>query len=280
MAENAIVLRAGAAQVVICPEDGGRIGQIAVNGRRYLRGADDAPAGPAYWGSWGSYPLLPWSNRIPNGEFSHAGRAWRVPVSWQDGSALHGLACRVPWRVVSAEPTRLALTIDVCGGDYTVRGDQTFTLTATHLDQTLAVVNRGDESMPVGLGIHPWFAPAPVQVPAGQMWPGEPMPTGPPVAVTGDADLRTARIPPTMDRCYTGLTGTAATVGDLTLSWAGPITQVVVYSGDPPWLCVEPVTMANDGFGLAERGLDGHGVLVAAPGDRFEVGYRFTWAAP
>jgi aldose 1-epimerase len=83
-----------------------------------------------------------------------------------------------------------------------------------------------------------------------------------------------------MDRCFTGLTGSSADIGDLTLSWRGPITQVVVYSGDAGYVCVEPVTMANDGIRMADEGIDGTGVIALDPGASLTVGYRLTWPLP
>jgi hypothetical protein len=109
------------------------------------------------------------------------------------------------------------------------------------------------------------------------MWEGEPMPSGPPRPVGPDEDLRVARPAPPMDRCYTGLTGTSATIGDLTLSWRGPITQIVVYSGEPDWVCVEPVTMSNDGFRYP-AGPDVTGTIVLAEGESLEVSYRIAWS--
>jgi galactose mutarotase-like enzyme len=96
--------------------------------------------------------------------------------------------------------------------------------------------------------------------------------------VTVHEDLREARLAPEMDRCYTGLTGSTADVGDVQLSWTGPITQVVVYTGAPGWVCIEPVTMANDGFRLADEGVAGHGVIALDPGQSASVTYRFAWA--
>jgi len=274
---NAVELTAGAASVRLFPEAGGRLGQIEVDGTRLLRGEEFASLG---WGHWGSYPLLPWSNRIPRGEFSFEGRACSVPVNREeDGTAIHGLVAAVPWRVVEIDERSATMEVRVVEGSYDVRGSQSFTVTETHLDQTLAVTNTSDATVPVGLGIHPWFIAGEVRVPADRMWPGDtPMPTGPSVPVDADHDLRALRVPPPMDRCFTALTDTTAEVPGLRLSWSGPVTQVVVYSGTPGWVCVEPVTMANDGFGLAERGIEGHGVAALAPGETFEVKYRFAWA--
>ncbi len=157
-----------------------------------------------------------------------------------------------------------------------VWGEQTFDLTETHLDQTLSVTNNASDRVPVGLGIHPWFRVAPVSVPASLAWPGEPMPTGAPIPVGPGEDLRVAGPAPVMDRCYTGLTDTAATIGSLTLSWSGPVTQIVVFTGDPAFVCVEPVTMANDGFRLAAEGVTGSGVVGLDPGASLAVTYRFA----
>ena len=141
---------------------------------------------------------------------------------------------------------------------YLVTGTQRFALTPDGLDHTVGVNNRAPWRVPVGLGIHPWFVLGPVRVPADETWHGEgPMPDGPPYPVPPELDLRTKRTPPLMDRCYCALTDTVAEIGDLTLSWDGPVTDVVVYTGTPGWVCVEPVTMATDAFRLAESGFDG-----------------------
>ncbi len=271
----AVQLEAGSARVAIFPEHGGRLGQIEIDGTPLLRGSEDAQLG---WGSWGSYPLLPWSNRIPDGRFEFEGRELRVPVNFDDGSALHGLTAWLPWTVTESDATRVGLEVAVAEGSYDVVGRQTFALTETHLDQTLEVINRGTDRVPVGLGIHPWFRVGPVQVPADEMWPGDgPMPTGPPVPVGPDEDLRTKRLAPPMDRCYTGLSGMSAEIAALRLHWSDPITQVVVFSGVSEYVCVEPVTMANDGFRLAEAGVLGTGVIALDPGESTSVLYRFEW---
>ena len=274
--DDVISLTAGDAAVSIHPPEGGRLGQITVGGRRLLRGREDgAHLG---WGYWGSYPLLPWSNRIPSGRFEHGGRTHEVPVNWSDGTALHGLTAWEPWSVVSITETSVVEEIEAVEGPYVVTGRQRFGLSATHLDHELEVVNRASDAVPVGLGIHPWFKAGPIRVPADSFWPGAtPLPDGPARPVTSGEDLRTSRVPPPMDRCYTGLTDTALDVPGIRLEWNGPVTQVVVYSEDPQWVCVEPVTMANDGFSLAARAIEGHGVIVLEPGESTSVSYRFVW---
>lgn len=271
-----ITLTAGGVVAAVRPDVGGRLGQVTVDGRRLLRDEDESEG--KGWAFWGSYPLLPWSNRIPGGRFVFDGRQYEVPVNWKDGTAIHGLVASSPWTVDRADEVSAALSVEVHVQPWHVRGEQRFALRPDGLDHSLAVVNTGDAPVPVGLGIHPWFRARELRVPAGLVWPAvDCLPVGEPRAVTAEEDLRERRVPAPLDACFTALTGAVAEVGDVRVSWEGPVTQVVVYSEEPGWLCVEPVTMANDGLGLMARGTPGHGVVVVAPGDQVSVRYHLSW---
>ena len=270
-----VVLHAGEAEATLDPLAGGRIADLRRNDVPLLRRLEDSPG---TWAFWGSFPLLPWSNRIPHGTFTFEGELFHVDVNWPDGSALHGLAATVPWQVDALTASTAELSAELAGGPYVVRGRQTFELSSACLVQTLSVENCGDRRLPFGLGIHPWFAAGPMRVPAGSLWPSvNALPTGPAQPVEGADDLRALTIPPPMDQCYTGLESTEAEVPGVRLSWDGPITQVVVYTAAEGWGCVEPVTMANDGFRMLAEGGEGHGVVPLDPGGSLEVAYSFTF---
>jgi aldose 1-epimerase len=273
-----VTLVDGTTRVDLYPGQGGRLGQITLGDRQLLRGPEHSALG---WAWWGSYPMLPWVNRIPGGVARFRGETITVPVNWPDGTAIHGLVAERPWQVENADGHTAALTIEAELDRYQVRSRQTFALDADALDLEIEVVNLAAWPVPAGVGIHPWFVAAPVRVPADLVWPGDgPMPDGLPRSVRPDEDLRQAVSAAPMDRCFTGLTGSNADIGDLTLSWRGPITQVVVYSGQPGFVCIEPQTMATDGFRLAEEGVEGTGVIVLEPGASLTVGYRLSWPAP
>lgn len=269
---STLTIAAGDSTATIFPGIGGRLGQLDFGDGALLRG----PSSGLGWAEWGAYPLLPWSNRIPGGRLLLGGLDAQLPVNWKDGSAIHGLTAAAAWRVEAADGVSASLSIGVEEDPYALRGEQRFHVRDGLLELELAVVNAGDHAVPVGLGIHPWFRAGEVRVPAAARWPGEPLPTGPAVPVDADTDLRDGRMPSLMDRCYTQLTGTTLGVPGVELSWDGPVTQVVVYTGESGWVAVEPVTMANDGFGLAQRGVGGHGVRVLDPGARLSVTYRFA----
>ena len=269
-----LVLSAGEAVATILPSVGGRLAQLDLGDGPLLR-----PASPELgWAEWGSYPLLPWSNRIPEGRLRWRDIDAQLPVNWPDGSSLHGLAADVPWEVHGADDRSATLSVVVACAPYRVRGAQRFTLHDKALEIELSVQNIGEGTVPAGLGIHPWFRAGRLIIPATSCWEGEPLPIGPLVPVAGARDLRAGAVPPRMDCCYTGLTANEVRAPGVTLSWDGPVTQVVVYTGESGWACVEPVTMANDGFNLARRGVDGHGVFELGPDQTAQVVYRFRRA--
>lgn len=269
-----IVLRSGAATATIFPDHGGRLGQLDLGDGPLLR----RPAGDLGWAHWGCYPLLPWSNRIPGGRLAFGDLEAVLPVNWEDGSAIHGLAASRPWTVREHDDRSASLEVDVSGGPYAVHGFQMFQLHQDGLRLRLGARNDGDLPVPMGLGIHPWFRYGRVRVPADERWPGEPLPTGSPVSVDGPYDLRAGVEPALMDACFTALTDPAAEVPGAVLRWDGPITNVVVYTGVAGWVCVEPVTMASDGFALAGQQRPHHGVQVVPAGGTLEVSYRFERA--
>lgn len=268
---EALVLRAGSASAVLHPTAGGRLGQLDLGDGPLLRAPDVDPG----WDRWGCFPLLPWSNRIPGGQLHFGDIDAQLPVNADDGSAIHGLVAAVPWTVVAVSDGAAELEVGVRVDPYRVRGRQVFELAEDRLQLHLAVANEGDRPVPVGLGIHPWFHHGAVRVPADQRWPGEPLPTGPPRPVEGPYDLRSTVVPVPMDACFTALTDTVADVPGARLRWDGPVTNVVVYTGEPGWVGVEPVTMPNGGFSLAPDVAVAHGVRVLLPGETLEVRYQF-----
>ena len=268
-------LRSGVAEASIHPDIGGRLGQLDLGDGPLLRG----PSDDLGWAQWGCYPLLPWSNRIPDGHLVFGSIDSRLPANWPDGSAIHGLVASSPWTVRTTSDNEAELVVEAAAGPYHVRGEQAFELRPGELRLRLAVENIGDAAVPVGLGVHPWFHAGRVRVPADRKWPGDPLPTGPHLPVDAADDLRDGTVPPPMDRCFTALTDTVAEIPGLRFHWEGPVTQVVVFTGEPGWVAVEPVTMANDGFRLAEQGVAGHGVQVLEPGGALAVSYRFERSA-
>jgi aldose 1-epimerase len=109
----------------------------------------------------GSFPLVPFCNRIRGGRFVFRGREIVLEPNMEgDPSPLHGQGWLSPWEVASAEENAATLVFRHEAGewpwDYEARQD--FALDCDGLSAALSCTNRSAKPMPCGLGHHPYFA--------------------------------------------------------------------------------------------------------------------------
>ena len=239
--------------------------------------------------STASFPLIPWSNRIPGGAFPWNGQDRTVRVNFADGTAIHGTALEYGWEVDSADETSVTLSFDSrkhegvnWPWDFTSR--QVYSLDGERFACTMELSNPGNESFPGGLGHHPYFvrdlgvgAPAHLQLNCETYYPAVGcIPTAGPSPLEPRVDFRSLRPLGTefVDDCWTGRSSsTLATIeypGALTVDLeAGALYEhAVVYIplGEDNF-CVEPVTNANNGVNLLAEGAAGTGVFAVEPGE-------------
>lgn len=116
---------------------------------------------PAYH----SAVLIPWPNRIAAGRYAFDGEEYQLPITEPErNSALHGLACWLPWTLVDHQPDRVSLSFRILPSPgYPFHLDTTveYRLDADGLRVTTTSVNSGDRPCPYGLGFHPYVAAAP-----------------------------------------------------------------------------------------------------------------------
>lgn len=274
----------GSVRLELLPEVGGRIHALTIDGRAVLRTPEDPAEHARDPLRWGSYPMVPWCNRIPGGRLRFAGRRWQQPVEFE-GHAIHGRGYAVPWAVVSDS----VLELDDAGDaqhPWPYRARQVFEVTDAGIALELSIESSARTPMPAGLGIHPWFAALgalAVELPAEFVYPSEGnLPTGDPIPVDARTDLRGLGVPAAgVDECWTGLTDRRIRLrrGDgLALDYRfGATADHVVLAAIPDLdaVAIEPQTHAVDGHARAERGESG-GVAVLAPGERLAVRYEIV----
>jgi len=255
-------------------------------------------------GLHGSFIMAPWSNRIAGASFAFEGKTHSLRSSSKDGTAIHGDVRSRPWRVVDRSETRFEAALrteDFPDFNYpfplVLR--HTLEIRGERLRVDISIENSGRSRAPVGFGFHPYFRrrlterdeDCIVILPADLVYPAERcIPTGPPQPVTGELDLRRkerlgAR---GLDHCYTGITAPDIRVvypgSDVELRFrVDPIFgHAVVYTPNKPdgepeaFIAVEPVTNANDGFNLRERGYERSGVKVLDPGETWGGGWELA----
>jgi len=250
------------------------------------------------------FPILfPFPNRVRDGRFAWNGKDYELPRNDPSGkNAIHGFACRNPWRVLDsgADGKSAWITAEFHGwrdapscrslwpADYRMR--VTYGLGANSLRIEALVDNPDLLPLPFGLGYHPYFRVSReanakpqaademlVQAPARSCWVLEEcLPSGGRAPVDAARDLNAPRrfSDVTVDDVLADLDPAPGKdglcrrgrVGDLELSTSPAFRELVVFT--PPHreaICLEPYTCATDAINLQQRGVDA-GLIVLEPG--------------
>jgi aldose 1-epimerase len=179
-----VELAAGPMRLGLAAQIGGAIAALSEQrgGERldWLRPAapEDLARGDPF--AMGSFPLLPWCNRIRDGRARFGGREIALaaghPARPSGKHALHGLGWLRPWQVAEAGPARarLRLAFEADGQwPWNFEASQLFELDPSGLRCTLALTNRDSAPMPAGIGHHPYFPHRPgtrLQAATAAMW--------------------------------------------------------------------------------------------------------------
>ena len=281
---SSIELRAVELHLTLAPLVGGSISrfysQRGTQQQQWLRPAETLdPAKP--W-TMGSFPLVPYANRIRDGRSSFGPRPLNLPATYPDSHhAIHGTAWQLPWQVVAQSADHATLALDYTSGDwpYAFHAVQEFRLDAkAGLTVVLSVTNRDNVDMPIGVGHHPYLPHRPgTRLTTGvqAMWGGdsEVMPT----SLQTPAFLETLRSGIALDTLdldnnFIGWnhharvdwpdTGTA-----LVMTAEAPFDYFVLYcpkGGEA--FCIEPVSNCTDWMNLTQQGQGDVGGQLLAPG--------------
>lgn len=239
-----------------------------------------------------SYPLVPFSNRIGQGQFKWLGKLQTLAANFlPEPHAIHGVAWQRPWEVLDCSATSARL-------GYSHRPDtlekhaawpfafdciQTFTLDDNGLSMALELSNREThQNMPAGLGFHPYFVKRPdshVTFSTTGRWEMDPL------------SLPTERLPsPGLDRacagldidhCFDGWQGTVQLRDRLlNVGITSSMPCLVVYTQPGrDFIAIEPVSHVNNALGMNKAAqntaqLESWGVKILSPGAAFSVQMR------
>jgi aldose 1-epimerase len=162
MNESQIILRAEDLELALAPAIGGSIARFD----RLLPDGERIPilrhAGPEASDAlaMGSFPMVPYCNRIRGGTFTFRGREVRIaPNMSPDPSPLHGDGWLASWSVERSTEREaiLAYRHRPAEWPWAYEAIQHFILDERGLGIRLTCRNLSDESMPCGLGQHPYF---------------------------------------------------------------------------------------------------------------------------
>jgi aldose 1-epimerase len=104
--------------------------------------------------------LLPWPNRIEDGQYEFAGQMHQTPISEPARhNALHGLTRWVNWTAVDQAEDRVLMSLVLHPQDgypFTLRFEVDYQLSAGGLTIRTTATNLGQQAAPFGAGHHPY----------------------------------------------------------------------------------------------------------------------------
>jgi aldose 1-epimerase len=244
-----------------------------------------------------SFAMVPWSNRISGGGFTHEGRAYPMRCNREgEPYPIHGDGWLQPWVHTQPATDTAVMTLrsdGFQGNPHRYEAVQTFRLVPGGLDQRLQVRHLGEQPLPYGLGLHPWFPRTPgtrLQAPVKGLWlcGSDPMPTAHTTAyppgwnlsegISAHGDL--------IDNGYTGWGGHAriewpehgvsltATMPDFQQDGGTDQHYCLVYRPPQgPAFCFEPITQPIDAFHLPGQ----PGLRVLAQGETLTLNVRWRF---
>lgn len=228
----------------------------------------------------GSYPLVPFSNRIGGARLQWQGT--QHPLVHDNGAephAIHGVGWQRPWEVLECDERSAFLSYEHrpdSSWPFAFDSSQSLQLEAGALALTLSVTNQSSQPAPAGLGWHPWFVKRPashVMFDATGRW--EMGPDKLPTEHRADRGLDVDCAQLDVDHCFDGWSGIARLRDErLRVTLASSLRRLVVFSHPTRGaMAIEPVSHVNNAMNLAASGHDpaALGLVILQPGESFSA---------
>jgi len=224
----------------------------------------------------GSYPLVPFSNRI--GQASLAWEGTLYPLVRNNGDephAIHGVGWQRPWQLLEHEGNHALMSYVHKPDDnwpFAFECSQAVRLTDHGLELTLSVTSHSDKPAPAGLGWHPYFMKrerSRIAFEATGRWEmgADKLPTVRKPAHGLDTDCRFLDV----DHCWDGWDGVAHLRDEVMhVCVRSNLRRLVVFTNDTrDYIAIEPVSHVNNAANLAETGAKAQelGLVVLAQGE-------------
>lgn len=147
-----------AGQRAAVAEVGGAVREYVDGDRPVLEAyAEDAMCDGAH-----GTPLIPWPNRLADGQYRFGGADYQVALTEPTKhNAIHGFLRWQPWQALRHEADRVVMGATVfpqSGYPFLLDVQVDYSLGPQGLVVTTTATNRGDAALPYGCGAHPYLA--------------------------------------------------------------------------------------------------------------------------
>ena len=267
-------LHAGALRLAVRPDLGGCIAGLWHRDTPILRSTE--PALLVNSRQSGSFPLVPYSNRLGYRRFRWKGHDHTTQANFDDNPhSLHGVGWLRAWEVISTSAVEVVLRYrHVADADwpFAFEATQDFTLTPQSLTVQMVVSNTGEQAQPVGLGWHPYFpkrARSRLHIELSDRWDSDA--TQLPVRKVAQPGIDSDISHLDFDNCFEGWKGPARIRDEkFSLQLSSSLQLLVVYTPqDKDYFCVEPVSHVSNAIHRADP--LAHGLRSLAAGETFDA---------
>lgn len=179
--DDAAYIISGHGYYVQCnPKYGGRIDRLNYLNTPILRATlDEDDPDPL---QSACFPLVPFSNRIRNGEFIFENRHHKLKDNWNgDQPVIHGQGWIKSWTYEKITEHKMIMSLSANDWwPWPFQAQQIISISDAGVAMEISVTNISPNNMPAGLGFHPYFqrrSDTQMQCNAEKIW--EPMNSGP-----------------------------------------------------------------------------------------------------
>jgi aldose 1-epimerase len=271
---NNFELHAGALRLAVRPDLGGSIAGLWHRDTPILRSTEPAALDSARQS--GSFPLVPYSNRLGYRKFRWKGHDYTTQANFGDSPhSVHGIGWMRPWEVTSHSGIALSLRlVHEADADWPFAFEalQYFSLTPESLVVQMVVTNRADIAQPVGLGWHPYFPKrtrSRLHIECSDRWDADAAQL--PVRKVAQPGIDSDVSHLDFDNGFEGWRGPARIRDEkFSLQLRSSLPYLVVYTPqDKDYFCVEPVSHVGNAIHMADPAA--HGLRTLLPGESFEA---------
>ncbi|MDH4450937.1 MAG: aldose 1-epimerase [Rhodoferax sp.] len=277
-----LTLRCGALRCDLRPDLGGSIAGMWMHELAVMRSTPGAAL--ANVRDSASFPLVPFSNRVGNGQLQWLGETHTLPKNFAtEPHAIHGVGWERPWAVVRGSDTEALLSLTHqanASWPFDFACTQAFTLEEGALAMHMRVTNHSPKVAPMGLGWHPYFMKREdtrVQFRASGRWEmgADKLPTHCEPHTGLDQSTTGLKV----DHCFDGWDGVLTlTDQQLHVTVRSGLSRLVVFTTlERDHIAVEPVSHVNNAMNMVastESSAQRLGVVALQPGESMECSMR------
>ena len=242
----------------------------------------------------GSFFMIPWPNRILNGELIVENQKFQLPAN-ADSFAIHGLLSEKSWNICEQTINSVLCSINL-EAPWPFRGKVFYgaKIYQNKFVQSISVkAGNNKYAFPVGFGLHPWFkrdlgsGDSYLHIPGQKsVWvlDKDMVATGEIQTPQGELNFKKVQLPKTglLDHCFEIIPETTSkiiwpNVLTLKIQNSSNMSFLQVYASEGS-LCVEPQSCAVDAFRLTREFQLDSGTIMLPPEQVIKAETTWEWA--